>query len=521
MRQLVGRQTARPPRFSTGRLAAMSVAVLVGPAALAIEAAIGHHIDVWPIVIGSVTTFVLVIARMWLGIVQVAAAYRERQSLQDELAHTATHDGLTGLPNRAEAVRAIESAISRAARAQYVVAALFVDLDGFKAVNDSYGHAAGDRILTTVAERLGDAIRAGDVAARLGGDEFVVVLENCAEEKDAVLIAQRIVESLCRPVDIGDGMTTQVGASVGVAFSRHGEADAHRLLREADTAVYRVKDLGGNRVEVFDDRMREDIAHRLELEAAIARAVRQDELVLHYQPVIGLGDGAVTGFEALVRWQRPDHGLVMPADFLPVVEESPVMSELDAWVLRTATRQAQQWLAAGGPPLTMAVNISARHLRTPNVVDTVRAALEESGLDPALLVLEITETAFVDHQTAAQQVTRLHELGVAISIDDFGTGYNWITRLRLPYADVIKTDRSFLGPQQGGRALLEYTVQVAHAFGIPIVVEGVERAEQLEWVRSLGCESAQGYLLGTPLPPDDAEPIALGRAGTGDLEQTA
>ncbi|MGN6609225.1 MAG: putative bifunctional diguanylate cyclase/phosphodiesterase [Jatrophihabitans sp.] len=512
MRDLGAREQSTVTTFSRTRLVAMTVAVLVGPAALAVENAMGLTMHVTAIVIGTVATFGIVVARMRLVISQLAAAYGERTALQDELAHTASHDALTGLSNRADAMRAITAALQRAQRDGSTTALLFIDLDGFKGVNDTYGHAAGDLVLRAVAHRLTDIVRGGDLAARFGGDEFVVLLERLAGERDAVVVAERIIAAVSEPIVFTEQTTARIGASVGIAFARDHDVDAQRLLHEADTAVYRVKAFGGNRAEIFDDGMRADIERRLELEAAVTNAVRNDELVLHYQPVVALDRGEITGFEALVRWQRPGHGIVAPADFLPAIESLPVIDELDAWVLRTATRQAAAWNAEGRA-LTMAVNISSHHLRSAGVVEAVRAALDASGLAPDRLMLEVAETAFVDHQVAAQQIAKLHDLGVSISIDDFGTGYNWVTRLRLPHADVIKTDRSFLGAQQGGRALLEYTVQVAHAFGIPVVVEGVERAEQLEWVRSLGCESAQGYLLGTPVPADEVEHLLV--EGTG------
>ncbi len=487
------------PRFTRGRLGALAVASLVAPGTLALERLTGSTIDVWAVVAGSVVLFLLVVGRMNVAIAQIVAANRDRERLQSSLAYQAAHDSLTDLPNRARAMESIAAALNRTRRSGELLGLLFVDLDGFKAVNDTFGHAAGDEVLKIVAARLRAEVRGGDLVARLGGDEFVVLLEPLDTEADALPIAERLVAAAARPIPINDRFA-HIGASVGLAISQDASADAGRLLHEADIAVYRAKRSGRGRVEVFDDALRHELAERSELEAALVNAIATDELVVHYQPIIDLPTGAVTGYEALVRWERPGYGLLSPAEFIPTAEASTLICDLDVWVLRRATRQAAEWAGAGQPSRTMSVNISGRHLSTPRIVDDVYDALVDSGLPAGQLVLEITETALVEDLVAIQHLEQLRSLGVAISIDDFGTGYNSVARLQHLPVDVIKIDRSFLDTtQKSTRILLELMIHAAHAFGLPVVVEGVEYPEQLDALRFMDCESVQGFYLSRPL----------------------
>jgi diguanylate cyclase (GGDEF)-like protein len=495
-------------RLTRERLFALGVATMVAPGTLAVQHLLGLRVDVWAIVIGSVVMFLLVVARMNVALTQIVAANRDRDRLQVNLAYQAAHDSLTNLPNRAQAMHDIEAALNRAQRAGTMVGLVFVDLDGFKAVNDTFGHGGGDDVLRVIAQRLLDEVRAGDMVARLGGDEFVVLLENLAEEADAVHIATRLTEAAAQPITLEFGRWARIGASAGLAISKDGSLDPDRLLREADAAVYRAKAGGRGRVEVFDAALRRELADRARMEASLTAAIEQDELVVFYQPIINLGSGEVTGYEALVRWQRPGFGLVGPAEFIPTAEASTLICELDTWVLHRATAQLAGWTSADHSsrrPRTIAVNISGRHLSRPRIVDDVRAALESSGLSPRQLVLEITETVLLEDLRAIEHLHQIRALGVSVSIDDFGTGYSSISRLQHLPIDVIKIDRSFLASSSPtSHALLELMIGAAHAFNLPVVAEGVERADQLQMLRELNCEAVQGFHLSAPLSADDA-----------------
>ncbi len=501
MARLSDRSHGNGVDFSRWRLAALGVAILIAPGTLAVQSLAHVTIDVWAVVTGSVVLFLLVVARMHIGIRQVVTANRERARAQHDLVYQAAHDALTGLPNRADALHQIEAALSRAQRTGGLLGLLFVDLDGFKSVNDSFGHRGGDEVLRVVGGRLSDLVRGGDLVARLGGDEFVVLLECLDSETTALHVALRLIETISAPIRLplaGDHVVS-VGASVGIAISVDGSTDAGRFLHEADTAVYRAKKAGRGRVEIFDDVLRHELAERAELEAALRVAIEQEQLMVQYQPIVELATGGVSGYEALVRWQRPLQGLLPPSAFIPTAEASNLVCDLDAWVLRHATAQLARWTESGGPRRTVAVNISGRHIGEPRVVDDVRAALAESGLDARQLVLEITETVLTEDMRAVDHLQQLRALGVAISIDDFGTGYSSIARLQHLPVDVIKIDHSFLDQQPSSRALLELMVHAAHAFGLPVVAEGVETVEQLEMVRAMSCEFIQGFHVARPL----------------------
>ncbi|SEP26975.1 putative bifunctional diguanylate cyclase/phosphodiesterase [Trujillonella endophytica] len=440
---------------------------------------------------------------------QMVTSVRQREELQVALAHRATHDPLTELPNRAQAVAAVAGALHRAQRSGGTTGLLFVDLDGFKAVNDRFGHACGDAVLRATATRMLSAVRAGDTVCRLGGDEFVVLVEQVEDERELVLLAERLVAAVSRPVHI-DGVDVRVGASIGVAVSRDGGTDTDVFFAEADTAAYRAKARGRGRAEVFDDDLRRQLSARAETEAAIAAGLAAGEMCLEYQPVHDVMHGGVTGFEALVRWHRPGVGAVPPDQFVPVAEASALICDIDRWVLHEATRQLAEWRraappSAGGPAPTVAVNISGRHLAEPSVVSDVADALAASGLPPALLVIEVTETVLVSDPMAYEHLATLREMGVGIAIDDFGTGYTSIGQLRHMPVDTLKIDRSFIGSTDPGHEeLVALMIRAAHTFGLTVVAEGVEEPEQLERLRAESCDSAQGYLLHRPLPAAEA-----------------
>ncbi len=439
---------------------------------------------------------------------QIVASVRQREELQFALAHRATHDSLTELPNRAQALTLVTAALHRARRSGAMTGLLFVDLDGFKAVNDGHGHAAGDTVLREVAARMRAMVRPGDVVCRLGGDEFVVLVEPVKAERDLMDLAGRLIAGISEPIEVGG--LVQVGASIGVAVSRDGGADADGLFAEAGTAAHRAKQHGRGRAEIFDDALRRQLAERAATEAAITAALTDGGMRLVYQPVLDVEGQRLRGYEALVRWVRQDGVVVPPDEFIPVAESSGLVCDLDRWVLHEATRQLAAW-RAGTPDLpgavapTMAVNVSGRHLTDRRIVGDVADALAASGLPPRLLVLEVTETVLVDDPIAMTHLAELRALGVAVAIDDFGTGYTSIGQLRHMPVDTLKIDRSFVAsPDPGQQELVGLVISAAHTFGLDVVAEGVEEPAQLERLRAQACDLAQGYLLHRPLPADAA-----------------
>ncbi|MDP5181299.1 bifunctional diguanylate cyclase/phosphodiesterase [Blastococcus sp. BMG 814] len=439
----------------------------------------------------------------------IVTSVRQREELQFALAHQATHDPLTELPNRAQAVTLVTSALHRGRRSGEMTGLLYVDLDGFKAVNDAHGHAAGDQVLREVAARLRAAVRPGDVVCRLGGDEFVVLVEPVHAEHDLLDLAGRLIASISRPVPVGTA-TAGIGASIGVAVSRDGGTDADVLFAEADTAASRAKAHGRGRAEIFDETLRLQLARQAELEAAISRGLAGGEMHLLYQPVVDVASERLTGYEALVRWERPGVGLVPPDRFIPVAERSGLIGDVDRFVLGEATRQLAEWLATapgtpGRPEPTVAVNISGRHLADRRVVADVAEALAASGLPARLLVLEVTETVLVDDPAAYDHLTELRGMGVGIAIDDFGTGYTSIGQLRSMPVDTLKIDRSFVASAEPAHLeLVTLMIRAAHTFGLTVVAEGVEEPAQLARLRAEACDRAQGYLLSRPLPAAQA-----------------
>jgi diguanylate cyclase (GGDEF)-like protein len=431
-----------------------------------------------------------------------SALRRANEALEERLVHQAHHDPLTGLANRTLFRDRVGQALARAARGGHV-AVLFLDLDNFKAVNDTYGHAEGDRLLEVVAARLLQATRGCDSVARLGGDEFGVVLEGLAHESDALTVVSRIGEMLQRPVRL-PGREVLVGASIGVAHVVVGQ-DVDEVLRNADLAMYRAKAAGRGGHEVFEPEMYNAVRERLELEADLRRALDCGELRLLYQPIVELDGGRTIGVEALLRWQHPRRGLVAPLNFIPLAEETGLIVPIGRWVLGEACRQGRRWqlAAPAGRAPTMSVNISGRQLLEPTLVAEVAEALAESGLEPALLTLEITESILMQNTEATVATLReLKALGVRLAIDDFGTGYSSLAYLQRFPIDVLKIDKSFIdGVARGGSdAVLARTiVTLAGMLDLSTVAEGVERADQHAHLVALGCARGQGYLFGRPL----------------------
>ena len=423
----------------------------------------------------------------------------KRRFAEDELSWQANHDALTGLPNRELFLARLSGSLGSEGR----VAVLLVDLDDFKVVNDSLGHGAGDRLLSGVAERLCRVLRPGDVIARFGGDEFTVLLPGITSEAYALGVARRLAEALREPLVL-DGERRYVTASVGVSFSAPSEHDPHALLRDADAAMYRAKEMGKSRCEVFDDSMRESAMERLELESGLRHALDDGELHLVYQPLVTLDDGRISGVEALLRWDHPIFGVVAPLRFISLAERNGLIIPIGAWVLREACRQLAAW---GDDALSVSVNVSARQLGSTDLVDVVRAALEDSGIAPRRLCLEITETAMMaDPGAIGETLSALKALGVRLAVDDFGVGHASLRQLRalLP-VDTLKIDKSFVDgitDDADDAAIVEGVVRLAHSLGLQAVAEGVETADQVAMLRAFSCQTGQGYHFARPAGPD-------------------
>jgi diguanylate cyclase (GGDEF)-like protein len=414
-------------------------------------------------------------------------------------------DSLTHLPNRALFQDRVGHALTRSERRPDMLAVLFVDLDGFKDVNDSLGHAAGDTLLCSVAERLLACVRPADTAARLGGDEFAILLEDLASEDEAKRVAQRLLEALATPFSVG-GVETTINASIGIAFN--GGADTvDELLRNADVAMYSVKDSGRGRFELFEDHMHATVVNRVELERQLRGALDAEQFILHYQPVVALDDGRIVGLEALLRWQHPTRGLLTPADFIEVAEETGAIVPIGSWVLETACHQARQWRDRyPAEKFALSVNLSPTQVFQANVVETVRGALDRSGLPAESLVLELIEDVVIkDVGAASVRLGRLKSLGVRLAVDDFGTGYSSLNYLRSLPLDILKIDKTFIDDitvDPTKFAVGKLIIDLAHTLGLRTVAEGVERPEQAGTLRALNCHAAQGYLFSRPLPAE-------------------
>jgi diguanylate cyclase (GGDEF)-like protein/PAS domain S-box-containing protein len=447
------------------------------------------------------------------GIVLNTRDISERKQFEEQLSHQAFHDSITGLANRALFRDRVLHAIERQQRDHKPVAVLFMDLDDFKTVNDSMGHAAGDQLLNEVGERLRGQLRAADTAARLGGDEFAILLEDGGDGIQAVEVADRIMAAFDDPFTIDD-KEFYVRGSLGIALSdaemeaSAGEEGAEELLRNADVAMYMAKENGKGRYQMFEPAMHETALKRLELKADLQRAMDHDEFTLHYQPVMELETGRVSGVEALIRWIHPTRGMVPPLDFIPLAEETGLIVPIGRWVLRTACEEAKRLqIEYSGMSLHMAVNLSARQVQRPEIVDDVRTILEETRLDPSLLILEITESVMMqDMELSIARLTELKDLGVQLAIDDFGTGYSSLNYVRRFPVDILKVDKSFIdGVSEGGEAsaLTAAVIELASILNLKPVAEGIERADQLQRLLELHCDLGQGFLFAKPLQTED------------------
>jgi diguanylate cyclase (GGDEF)-like protein len=457
---------------------------------------------------------------------------------QERLLHDALHDHLTQLPNRALFMERLQRASRRRTRhPEYIFAVLFVDLDRFKTVNDSLGHPAGDQLLLEIVRRMTAALRRDDVIsrpaaalqdytdntlARLGGDEFTILVEDIHDPSDAVRVAERVQQAVAVPVSLGGGQDVFTSASVGIAVSTSVHCSGEDLVRDADTAMYRAKASGGDRCAVFDATMHDRAVERLQLETDLRRAIEREEFRLQYQPIVSLGDHRVVGFEALLRWQHPERGLLSPAAFLTVAEETGLVTRIDHWVLREACGEARRWQTRfpSDSPASVSVNISAHGFGQPDIVRQVANTLHDTGLDPHSLRLEITESvAMADAGRARTILTELKALGVRISLDDFGTGYSSLSYLQRFPVDTLKIDQSFVvGMDQNNecREIIRTILNLAATLGLDVIAEGAETAAQVDYLERLDCKFGQGYFFSRPLPLDELRAILM----TGPEEQT-
>ena len=438
----------------------------------------------------------------FIGIVTTCEDISERKLAEEKLIRNAMYDELSGLPNRALFRERLQNAWNQCRRRPDVqLAVLFLDLDRFKLVNDSAGHDAGDILLRSAAQRLADAVRPGDTVARLGGDEFAILLEGLTDVAAAVQIAERCRASLDVPFDVA-GRDVFLGASIGIAMNNGRYREAEELLRDADTAMYRAKANGRRRCEVFEPAMRMDVVRRLGADSDLRRAVDQNELEVHYQPIVRADSGRIEGVEALCRWRHPERGFLEASSFVPLAEETGLIVAIDALVLRRACAQASAWNRTHAEPLTLNVNLSALQFHRRDLLATIERTLEETGLDPRHFHLELTETAVVaDVEGSARILRRLRDAGVGVCVDDFGTGQAALASLRNFPVNGLKIDRSFiagLGDLGPNDAIVRATIALGRSLGLSITALGVETAEQAAWLRREGCDLLQGYFTGRP-----------------------
>ena len=430
----------------------------------------------------------------------------EHRRFQEELVYQATHDHLTGLPNRTLLQDRLGQALAlEAFRRQTPICVMFLDLDNFKKVNDSLGHSVGDQLIKAVANRLKNCVRGGDTVARLSGDEFIVVLPKVGEMHDVVTVAKKMINIFTAPFHLS-GNEIYVTVSIGAAMFPTDGDTVDALLRNADAAMHHAKEQGKNNYQFYSEEMNVRVFERMALESSLHRAIREQEFTLHYQPRVDLRTGEISGLEALIRWNHPEMGLVPPAKFIPVAEETGLIVPMGEWVIRTACAQSRAWQEQGLPPMRVAVNLSARQFRQKNLIETISGILEQTGLDASLLEVELTESLVM--QGAEQSITILRELkamGVEIAVDDFGTGYSSLSYLkRFPITN-LKIDKSFIHDMASDpedAILVKTIIDMAHGLGMKVTAEGVETLEQIEFLRQHHCEEMQGFYFSRPLPAD-------------------
>jgi len=450
------------------------------------------------------------------AVLDVTARVRAESAEREKLQHDAFHDVLTGLPNRALFLDRLEHRLALEKRRQQTsFSVLVLDIDRFKVINDSLGHVRGDELLVEVARRLQSCLRPADTVARLSGDEFTILLEDVASAADARSVADRLREELRVPFWLGAHEVFS-GASIGIAHGSAAYAHPEDILRDADTALYRAKAQGRGRCVEFDASMHDRAVELLELETALRRALERKEFQLHYQPVVSLSTGQITGAEALLRWNHPERGLVPPMEFIPLAEETGLIVEIGAWVLREACRQMKEWQERlAQPHLEIGVNLSSRQFQGPGLVAEVAEVLRATGLSPRSLRLEVTESLLMDkHPNVAQTMTELRAMGVRIDLDDFGTGYSSLSYLHQFPIDTLKIDRSFIhriGASDDALEIVNTILALARSLDMEVVAEGVETEQQLEQLRKMHCAYAQGYHLSRPVEAPQFETLI----GTG------
>lgn len=444
------------------------------------------------------------------GYVVVVHDITERRKYEEQLAYLADHDGLTGLPNRNLLADRLNQALLVARRTHQAAAILIIDLDHFKLVNDTLGLNVGDALLQTVAGRLLDSVRDGDTVARLGGNEFAVIIPDLREAEDAARIAGALMNAVNRPMQV-EGHDLVVTSSIGISISPKDGQDVQTLLKNAEVALYRAKEQGRNLCQFCTDELNTRLLDRASLEKNLRQGWERGELTLHYQPKVHLNSGRVTGMEALLRWQSPELGMVPPAKFIPLAEESGLIVPIGEWVLRTACAQNRAWQKADLPPLTVAVNLSPRQFRNGDIPLVVRRIVEETGLDPRHLELEITESLVMENvERVSVILDRLKEIGVVLSMDDFGTGYSCLSYLkRFPF-DRLKIDQSFvreITSDPNSAAIVKAVLAMAHSLNLTVVAEGVETESQLNYLSAHYCDEIQGYFFSKPLPAPEFEKL--------------
>ncbi len=451
------------------------------------------------------------------GAVVVFRDVTTARAMTQEMTHAAQHDFLTGLPNRGLLSDRITQAIALASRHQKQVAVLFLDLDGFKHINDSLGHPIGDRVLQSIATRLAGGVRASDTVSRQGGDEFVVLLSEIDRAEEAATSATRLLASVAQAHSI-DTAELHITTSIGISVYPDDGHDAETLIKNADTAMYQAKENGRQSYRFFTPAMNIRAVERQFIEEGLRRAIEQDELTLHYQPVIDVRTGVVIGAEALLRWTHPSRGPIQPADFIAVAEDSGLIIPIGRWVMREACREARRWSDAGLEPITIAVNVSAVEFQDDGFLAEVVDILSETGLDPGRLEIELTESVLMKRVDATAEILQsLRERGVRVAVDDFGTGYSSLSYLRKFPVDALKIDQSFIRQITGDgqdTTLVTAVINMARSLQLRVVAEGVENAEELEFIRSHECHEAQGYLFSHPVPA--AEFVALLAESAGE-----
>jgi diguanylate cyclase (GGDEF)-like protein len=443
---------------------------------------------------------------------------QELKRREEELSFLATHDPLTGLPNRTLILDRVTQMLARSTRTQAPVAALFVDVDNFKSINDSLGHGVGDELLRAVAARLESVVRQVDALGRLGGDEFVVIAEELSLAAGPELVAERLLDALKHPFDLGDSGDTRVTVTASIGIAAGSRTSAEELLRDADIAMYRAKWDGKNRYAVFESGMEDVIHSRMELDMDLREALAKDEFFLLYQPTFALTEMIPTGVEALLRWRHPTRGIVQPDAFIPLLEETGLITEVGRWVLREACRQAATWHWAGYP-IAVAVNVSGRQLDSDELLNDIEVALSSSGLGPTALTIEVTETTLMRNiDDTVRRLEQIKSLGVRIAIDDFGTGYSSLAHLQQFPVDSLKIDRSFisgLSHNKEGETFIRTLVQLGKALSIETVAEGIEQQQELSLLKDEDCDHGQGFLFARPLDSTAVEAFFQDGAQTG------